>query len=149
MGGRGQMGMLARGKYVEMGDGGGGKAGSSESGTAEAQHVVVHLRRDGSAERVEAAGEVTLTGAAGESVKAPRGEMIMNAQNQLQSAVMSGGMKYKAEEPLRQAQGEAAEGRAAFDKTGHPEHVVMTGAVRLHERGLAADAPGEPWSQRG
>ena len=39
-------------------------AGSAEDRTAEAQHVVVHLRRDGSAERVEADGEVTLTGAA-------------------------------------------------------------------------------------
>src|SRR5207302_9019439 len=99
-------------------------------------------------ERVEAAGDVTLTGAAGESVKAPRGEMMLNAQNQLQSAVMSGGVKYKVDEPLRQAQGEAAEGRAAFDSKGHPEHVVMTGAVHLKERVRGSDAAGEPWSER-
>jgi lipopolysaccharide export system protein LptA len=74
--------------------------------------------------------------------------MTLNAQNQPQSAVMSGGVKYKAEEPLRQAQGEAGEGRAAFDKKGQPEHVVMSGGVYLQERVRASDAPGEPWSER-
>jgi lipopolysaccharide export system protein LptA len=140
----GQTVVLSQAKYVSVGE----DTGRSEGQTAEAQHVVVHLRSDGSAERVEAEGDVTLTGAAGESVKAPRGEMTLNVQNQPHSAVMSGGVKYKSEEPLRLAQGEAGEGRAAFDKKGHPEHVVMTGAVRLHERVRASDAPTEPWSER-
>jgi lipopolysaccharide export system protein LptA len=145
----GQMIVLSQPKYVVIGDGGGArKAGNGEGRTAEAQHVVVHLRKDGSPERVEATGEVTLTGAAGERVKAPRGEMTLNAQNQIQSAVMSGGVKYTAEEPLRQAVGEAAEGRAAFDKQGHPQYVVMTGAVHLTERVRESDAPGEPWNER-
>src|SRR5437868_4847335 len=83
----GQMIMLSQAKYLAIADGGGGAGGSAEGRTAEAQHVVVHLRRDGSAERVEATGEVTLADPAGESVKAPRGEMMLNAQNRLQSAV--------------------------------------------------------------
>jgi lipopolysaccharide export system protein LptA len=144
----GQTVVLSQAKYVAIGDSGGGDKGSTEGRTAEAQHVVVHLRSDGSAERLEADGDVTLTGAAGESVKAPRGEMTLNAQNQPQSAVMSGGVRYTAEEPLRQARGEAGEGRGAFDKKGHPEHVVMTGGVHLQERVRASDAPGEPWSER-
>jgi lipopolysaccharide export system protein LptA len=74
--------------------------------------------------------------------------MTLNAQNQPQSAVMTGGVKYGVDDPLRQARGEAAEGRAAFDKTGHPERVVMTGAVHLHERVRATDAATEPWSER-
>jgi lipopolysaccharide export system protein LptA len=57
-------------------------------------------------------------------------------------------VKYAADDPLRQARGEAAEGRAAFDKVGHPERVVMTGAVHLHERVRATDAATEPWSER-
>jgi lipopolysaccharide export system protein LptA len=140
----GQMIVLSQAKYEAIG----GDAGGAEGRTAEAQHVVVHLRRDGSAERLEADGDVTLTGAGGGSVKAPRGEMTLSAQNQPQSAAMSGGMKYADEEPLRQAQGEAAEGRAAFNKKGHPERVVMTGAVHLQERVRTSDAPGEPWSER-
>jgi lipopolysaccharide export system protein LptA len=142
----GQRVVLSQAKYVAIGNA--GSAGSAEGQTAEAQHVVVHLRTDGSAERLEADGDVTLTGAAGGSVKAPRGEMTLNAQNQPQSAVMSGGVKYTEEEPLRQARGEANEGRAAFDKKGHPEHVVMTGGVHLQERVRASEAPGEPWGER-
>lgn len=141
---QGQTAVLLQAKYVVVG----GKNGGAEGQTAQAQHVVVHLRKDGTAERVEAEGEVTLTNGAGGSVVAPRGEMMVNEQNQPQSAVMLGGVKYGSDEPLRQANGEAAEGRAAFDKKGHPEHVVMTGAVHLHERVRASDAPAEPWGER-
>ncbi len=134
---------LTQAKYVAV-----GATGHDEGQTAQAQHVVMHLRPDGSVERVEAEGEVALTNGAGGTVTGPRGEMTLNAQSQPQSAVMSGGVKYLLDDPLRQAQGEAAEGRAAFDKAGHPEHVVMTGAVHLHERVRASDAAGEPWSER-
>jgi lipopolysaccharide export system protein LptA len=149
----GQTVVLSQAKYVSVGGGtGGGKAGGGgqtiRNQTAQGQHVVVHLRSDGSAERVEAEGDVTLTNGAGGSVVAPRGEMVLNAENQPQSTVLSGGVKYTADEPLRQAQGEAGEGRAAFDKKGHPEHVVMTGAVHLRERVRATDSAAEPWSER-
>jgi lipopolysaccharide export system protein LptA len=140
----GQTMVLSQAKYVAVGE----EAGGAEGHTAQAQHVVVHLRKDGSAERVEAEGEVTLTNREGGSLVAPRGEMTLNAQNQPQSAVMSGGVKYGADGPLRQAQGEAAEGRAAFDKKGHPEHVVMTGSVHLKERVRPSDRAGETWSER-
>ena len=74
--------------------------------------------------------------------------MVLSAQNQPQSAVMTGGVKYGADDPLRQTQAEASEGRAAFDKKGRPEHVVMTGAVQLKERVRSSDAVSEPWSER-
>ena len=140
----GQTVVLTQAKYMAVG----GSAGGAEGQTAQGQRVVVHLRSDGSAERVEAEGEVTLTNGAGGSMVAPRGEMALNAQNQPQSAVMSGGVKYTDDDPLRQAQGEASEGRAAFDKKGHPEHVVMSGAVHLRERVRSTNAAGEPWSER-
>ncbi len=136
--------VLSQARYVSVDEGARGGKGQ----TAQAEHVVVHLRKDGTAERLEAEGDVTLTGAAGGSLEAPRGEMTLNEQNHPQSAVMSGGLKYLADDPLRQARGEAAEGRAAFDKKGHPEHVVMTGGVRLHDRVRATDAAGEPWNER-
>src|SRR5271170_249974 len=92
--------VLSQARYVSVGAG-----GRAEGQTAQAQHVVVHLREDGSAERVEADGEVTLTNGAGGRVVAPRGEMTVNAQNQPQSAVMMGGVRYGSDEPLRRAQG--------------------------------------------
>jgi lipopolysaccharide export system protein LptA len=140
--------ILSQAKYMSIGNAGSADRGNAANETAEAQHVVVHLRRDGTAERLEADGDVKLTGSTGESVKAPRGEMTLNAQNQLQSAVMSGGLKYTAEDPLRQAQGEAAEGHATFDKKGHPEHVLIAGEVHLKERVRASAAPAEPWNER-
>lgn len=133
---------LSQAKYVEVG----GKAVGTEGQTAQAQHVVVHLRKDGSAERAEADGEVTLTNGTGGSVVAPRGEMTLNAQNQPQSAMMTGGLRYASDDPLRQAKGEAKEGHAAFDKKGHPQHVMMSGTVYLKERVRSSAA--EPWSER-
>jgi lipopolysaccharide export system protein LptA len=138
----GQMVVLSQAKYVEVG----GKAAGADGQTAQAQHVVVHLRKDGSAERVEADGDVTLTNGEGGSVVAPRGEMMLNAQNQPQSAAMMGGLRYGSDDPLREAKGEAAEGRVAFDKRGHPEHVAINGTVYLQERVRASAA--EPWSER-
>jgi lipopolysaccharide export system protein LptA len=140
----GQTMVLSQAKYVTVGV----ESGGAEGQTAQAQHVVVHLRKDGSAERVEGDGEVTLTNGAGGKVVAPRGEMMLNPQNQPVSAVMLDGVKYGSDEPLRQAQGEAAEERVAFDTKGHPEHVAMTGPVHMKERVRASDAAGEPWSER-
>jgi lipopolysaccharide export system protein LptA len=140
----GQTLVLTQAKYVAVG----GKTDGAEGQTAQAQHAVVYLRKDGSAERVEAEGEVTLTNGTGGSMTAPRGEMMLNALNQPQSAVMIGGVKYGSDDPLRQAQGEATEGRAAFDKKGHPEHVTMTGAVHMQERVRVSDAAGVPWNER-
>jgi lipopolysaccharide export system protein LptA len=140
----GQTMVLSQAKYVVVGGGPGGAEGQ----TAQAQHVVAHLRKDGSAERVEGEGDVTLTNAAGGKMMAPRGEMTLNPQNQPVSAVMLGGVKYGSDERLRQAQGEAAEGRVAFDTKGHPEHVAMTGPVHMKERVRASEAAGEPWSER-
>jgi len=62
--------------------------------------------------------------------------------------VLAGGLRYVADEPLRQAQGEAAEGKASFDKAGQLQHVVLTGAVKLHERARASEASSAPWSER-
>jgi lipopolysaccharide export system protein LptA len=135
--------LLTQAKYIAVGAAGGG-----EGQTAQGQHVVMHLRPDGSVERVEAEGDVTLVNGAGGTVTGPRGEMTLNAQNQAQSGVMSGGLRYFLDDALRKAQGEAAEGRVVFDKAGHPEHVVMTGAVHLHEKVRASDAVTEPWSEK-
>ena len=102
--------------------------------------MVVHLRDDGSAERMEAEGAVTLTDGDGGRVVAPRGDVLLNAESRPQSAVLTGGVRYVADGALRQAQGEAAEGRLPFDTAGRLQHVVLTGAVKLHERVRASDA---------
>jgi lipopolysaccharide export system protein LptA len=134
---------LTQAKYVLVG---GAKVGPEQ--TAEAQRMVVHLREDGSAERMDAEGAVTLTDGDGGRVVAPRGNVLLDAQSRPQSAVLSGGLHYVADEPLRQAQGEAAGGRASFDKAGRLQHMVLTGAVKLHERVRTTDVATALWSER-
>ncbi|MEO6817852.1 MAG: LptA/OstA family protein [Edaphobacter sp.] len=134
--------VLTQAKYVLVG---GAKSGAGQ--TVEAQRMVIHLREDGSAERMEAEGAVTLIDGDGGRVVAPRGNVLLNSESKPQSVVLSGGLRYVADEPLGQSQGEAAEGKASFDKTGRLQHVVLTGAVKLHEKIRASDASAL-WSER-
>jgi lipopolysaccharide export system protein LptA len=147
---QGQTAVLTQARYVTVG-GDAAQGGVEHDGTgetAQAQHVVVYLRKDGTAERLVAEGAVRLTNGEGGSVMAPKGEMMVSEANHPQSAVLTGGVKYGEDGPLRKAQGESAETRLAFDKAGRVDHVAMNGTVRLHERVRAADAVGEAWSER-
>ncbi|WP_348268429.1 LptA/OstA family protein [Edaphobacter paludis] len=135
--------VLTQAKYALVG---GAKAGVGQ--TAEAQQMVVHLRDDGSAERMEAQGAVTLTDGDGGRVVAPNGSILLNAESRPQSAVLTGGVRYIADGALRQGRGESAEAKAAFDKAGRLQHLVLTGAVQLHERLRASEASSAPWSER-
>jgi len=134
--------VLTQAKYVTVG----GKSGAGQ--TAQARNVVAHLREDGTIERLEAEGDVTLSNGAGGTMVAPRGEMTLNAQSQPQSAVMLGGVRYTADDPLRKAAGEASEGRVSFDKAGQPQHVVLIGAVHAQERVRMRDTANEMWGER-
>ena len=133
--------VLTQAKYMAVG----GKSGAGE--TVEARNVVVHLRPDGTAERIEAEGEVTLTDGSGGTVVAPRGEMALSTQSQPQSAMLLGGVRYSEDEPLREAKGEASEARVAFDTAGRPQHVVTTGTVHLRERVRVSNAVDEAWGE--
>jgi len=112
---QGQTAVLTQARYVTVGgdtaQGGAEHDGTGE--TAQAQHVVVYLRKDGTAERLVAEGAVKLTNGEGGTVAAPRGEMMVSAANHPQSAVLTGGVKYGEDGALRKAQGESAETRLA------------------------------------
>ncbi len=140
-----QTAVLSQARYRAVG----GRSGASGDGeTAQARHVVVSLRKDGSAERLQADGDVILANGQGGKVMAPQGEMRLDQENHPQTAMLAGGLKYGEDGPLRQAQGEAAEGRAIFDRAGRVEHVEMTGAVHLKERVRVSGAKGDLWSER-
>jgi lipopolysaccharide export system protein LptA len=141
---QGQTAVLTQARYVTVGGTGSGGVGE----TAQAQHVVAYLRKDGTAERLVAEDSVKLTNGEGGTVTAPRGEMMLSEANHPQSAVLTGGVKYGEDGPLRKAQGESAETRLAFDKAGRVDHVAMSGAVHLHERVKTAMAAADAWSER-
>ena len=102
--------------------------------------VNAFLRKDGSVEHAVAEDGVSLTDEDGSTVTAARGEVHMSAENQPQTGVLSGNVRYVADDSLRQSKAEAEEGKADFDKAGLVKHVLMTGAVHVHERTRVGDA---------
>jgi lipopolysaccharide export system protein LptA len=122
--------------------------GETGARVAKGERVTAYLRREGSVERVTAEGGVSLTDGAGGTATAERGEVHLSAENQPQMVKLAGAVRYAADAPLRQARGEAEEGRAGFDRAGQLEHVVLTGAVHLHERTRSAEAAQGPWNER-
>lgn len=130
---------LATAKYVSI-----EKTGAPQA--AQAEHAVVHLRSDGTVESVNADGAVTLKGTEG-TVTAPRGVVTLNADNDPQSALLTGGVVLGADGPLRKAQGGSSEAKLAFDKIGRPEQMLLTGSVQLHEQ-LRPSATQTAWSER-
>lgn len=131
--------VLTQAKYVTVS----GEGSVSEARqTVEARRATVLMRNDGSAERLNGEGGVTLASGDGSRMTADRGEMQLSAASKPQSMQMTGQVRYSAEEPARKTQGEASEMRAAFDANGHAERVVLNGEVRLKETatGVAANA---------
>lgn len=122
--------------------------GKSGEESAQARQATVHLRSDGTVEQLDAEGAVTLKNADGGTVTAPRGVVVMNARNEPQSMVLSGGLVYGSDGPLRKARGSAREGRLGFDRNGKLEHAELQGAVHLEEQMRATSTPGVPWNER-
>jgi lipopolysaccharide export system protein LptA len=117
--------------------------------TVEAQRATLHRRPDGTLARVEAEGDATMA-ANGATVVSQRADVILNARSQPQSALLTGGVKYSDDQPLRQLRGEAQEATIAFNAQAkpQPENAVFGGAVHLTERTRATEAEKEPWSTR-
>ena len=135
---------LSQAKYVSVGA---GQSGTTQ--TTAAQQAVVHLRSDGGGvESLDAEGEVTLEQGDGGRIVSQRANVAMSADGRAQSVRLYDGVRYTVDEPLRQAKGESTEGRAAFDKKGRPEQVVLTGAVHFNEQVRASEAASSPWNER-
>jgi lipopolysaccharide export system protein LptA len=131
-----QQALLTDAKYISPGQ------------SARGDHAIVHLRPDGSAERIEANGHVTISGPAAGTVTAPRADVLLTATSQAKDAHFFGGVNYEDVGSLREGKGQAQDARIAFDGAGHPENVVLTGAVHVNERIRAMDAVTSPWSVR-
>jgi len=134
---RNQEAILTRAKYVSQGQ------------TVETQRATLHTRPDGTLSRVEAEGDVTAE-ANGATMVAQRADVQLNAKGQPQSALLTGGVRYSNDQPLRQLRGEAQEAMIAFDAQARPqpEDALFSGAVHMTERSRATEAVREPWSTR-
>jgi lipopolysaccharide export system protein LptA len=121
----------------------------SQGRTAEAEQATLHTRPDGTLARVEAQGKVTV-GSNGATAVSQRADVALNAAGEPQSALLTGGVTYALDQPLRQMRGQADEATIAFDgqKDPQPRHAVFTGAVHMTERTRKTEAAKEPWSTR-
>ena len=134
---RNQEVFLTRARYVSQGQ------------TVETQRATLHTRPDGTLARVEAEGDVTAE-ANGATEISQRADVQLNAKGQPQSALLTGGVRYASDQPLRQLRGEAQEAQIAFDAQDKPQpnDAVFSGAVHLTERTRATEGAREPWSTR-
>ena len=133
---------LAHARYVSVGDAASGKEGSR---TLTAEDAVVHLRGDGSVERLVASNGVGLEQAGG-VLRARNADITANAQSRPEMVRLSGGLTYTSNEPLRQVEGKAGQGTARFDTRGRIEKALMTNYAEMHLRERAS--PDVAWNER-
>ena len=135
--GRSQEAFLTHAKYDSAGR------------TAAADQVTLHRRLDGTISRVETQGHVAAQ-VNGATMASARGDVALTAASQPQTAVLTGGVTYSMDRPLRQVKGQAEAATIDFDgkAKAQPRHAVFTGAVHLTERTRASEAAREPWSSR-
>jgi lipopolysaccharide export system protein LptA len=102
----------------------------SNGRTGSADHAVLHLRKDGSLEAMEANGSVTLKQDT-RTITAASMRSVMNERSQMKNADLAGGVGLvdtNAERPMR---GAAKTAKIAFDDAGYATSAVMDGAVTL------------------
>ena len=124
-----------------------GARGVSLDQTVEAQRATLHLRPDGTLARVEAQGNVTRE-AKGSRLVAQHADIVLTAQSQPRSALLTGGFQYTSDQPLMQRIGHGDNASIAFDAQGQAKQAVFTGSVHMIERTRATEAVREPWNTR-
>jgi lipopolysaccharide export system protein LptA len=134
---RDQRAFLTHAKYVSQGQ------------TVAAEQATLHTRPDGTLARIEAQGNVTME-SQGATIVSAHGDVLLNAQSQPESVLLTGGILYTDDRPLRQARGQAQEALITYDTQAKPQpkHAVFTGSVHMTERTRATEAGREPWSVR-
>jgi lipopolysaccharide export system protein LptA len=113
----------------------------SQGRTGSADHAVLHLRKDGSLEALEANGGVTLKEDT-RTVTAASLHATMNERSQMKSADLAGGVGLVDANADRPMHGAAKTAKIAFDGAGYATSSVMDGAVTLSmEDQRAGQAP--------
>jgi lipopolysaccharide export system protein LptA len=120
--------------------------------TAQAEHAVVKLRTDGSAEQVELRDAVRLEMAGGGVLTAPHAVADLNAASEPQRVDVAGGVHYAdtsvdAKRGSKvESQGDAAEARIRFDAQGVARAMELTGGVHVVSRERLKGAAA--WTER-
>ncbi|HEY0308403.1 MAG TPA: hypothetical protein VGB94_09600 [Acidobacteriaceae bacterium] len=118
--------------------------------TATADHAEVLMRTDGSADRVDTRGNVTLTLARGGTVRTQHAVLTMTTASEPKDLQATGGVHYAVNEApaggtARIAQGDSAAAHIIFVK-GEAQRAELTGGVHTVEREKQKAATG--WTER-
>ena len=108
--------------------------------TGNAQSAVLHLRKDGSVEKVEASGGVTLKQDT-RTITAATLHAAMNERSQMQRADLGGGVALLDTNAERPTHAIANTAKIVSDAKGYPTSVVMDGAVALTSEERRSDQP--------
>lgn len=124
----------------------GGRETKGDAGRiATAQDAVIHMRDDGSVDRIEARGGVGLEGGPG-VLRGQTASVSVSAANRPEVVHMAGGLTYGSTEALRESKGRAEAGTARFDAGGVIRDISMEGGAELQVK--QRSSPGLPWSER-
>ncbi len=102
-----------------------------------ADEVTLYFRPDGSADHVDARGNVHLATDDGRQLTAQRGSMLLDQTGQPLSARLAGGVLFDAEDAQHRMRGTAGEGTVEFGSKGILRHVQMRNSVTLIDQQLS------------
>lgn len=102
----------------------------SRGRTATAASAILHLRKDGSLDTVDARGGVTLRQGT-RTIWAPTLHAAMNEDSQMEHAALLGGVALADTSAVRPMNGSAKTARVAFDEEGHATNAVLDGSVAM------------------
>jgi lipopolysaccharide export system protein LptA len=120
---------------------------SSAGQTAQAELARLHMRGDGTVDRIEGERHVRLEDAEQGSVTSDRADVALDTTNKPRAAVLLGDVHFVDDEPLRQAHGDSDRAHLAFDAQGHLNQAFLEGRVHASER-LSGSGDTSAWSQR-
>ncbi|HEV2576423.1 MAG TPA: LptA/OstA family protein [Acidobacteriaceae bacterium] len=116
----------------------------SDGRTGSAGAAVLHIRKDGSLERIEASGRVKIQQET-RTITAASLRAAMNERSQMKSAELAGGVALVDTNAERPMNGTAKAARVAFDDAGFATSAVLDGAVGMS---MEDRMPGHPTLER-
>ncbi len=106
--------------------------------TSSAGHAVLHVRKDGSLELVDATGSVSLREGT-RTVTTSALHAVMNERSQPKSAELAGGVQLADTNAARPVEAAAQTAKIAFDDAGYATSAIVVGpvSVKMQDRSLA------------
>jgi lipopolysaccharide export system protein LptA len=99
----------------------------------EARQATVYLRKDGSAERLDAQGDVRLVSADGTVVQSSALNATLGEKSQPQYMQFSGGVLFLQNQPEQQTDGSSQQAEVQFDAQGRAQSAMFDRAVRFQQ----------------